>query len=281
MLLENKNIIITGAGRGIGREIAKKLASQGANLALIARTESELKETFDIIQSYGKNYFYLTLDISDEEKVMRVFSEIIQKMDGVYCLINNAGTQSPIGPFHKISLMEWKKNIECNLFGTVNCTYAVIKQMMKKKKGKIINMSGGGATSSRPNFSAYGISKTAIVRFTETLAYEVKDYNIDVNAIAPGTINTRMLDEILEAGESTGKEFAEAIKRKEKGGDSPILVADLISFLASDLSNGITGKLISAQWDNWNEIEFQKLLRDDKDFATLRRIDNKTFYKKL
>lgn len=279
--MKNKNVVLTGGGRGIGREIAKKLSSYGANLALLARTESELRETYDIINEVNSRTFYRTLDISDAVTVRSVFNDILDRMGRIDCLINNAGIQSPIGEFSEVNSEEWQRNFNVNLFGTTNCTFAVLKKMILQKKGKIINMSGGGSTSPRTNFSAYAVSKTAVVRFTETLAEEVRKYNIDVNTIAPGAINTRMLDEVISAGESAGKEFGGALKRKEEGGDSFSRVADLVSFLVSDLSDGITGKLISAKWDDWESKEFQTLARNEKDFATLRRIDNKTFFKKI
>jgi 3-oxoacyl-[acyl-carrier protein] reductase len=222
----------------------------------------------------------MSLDISREDQVMQSFNEIIHRMNGVDCLINNAGVQPPIGQFHNTVLKDWKKNFDINLFGTVNCTFAVINKMIMQKKGKIINMSGGGSTSSRPNFSAYAAAKTAVVRFTETIAEELREYNIDVNAVSPGAINTNMLDEVIAADINAGNELFEAINRKENGGNDPGLAADLICFLCSDLSGGITGKLISAPWDKWNEKEFQELLRTNKDLAVLRRIDNKTFFKK-
>jgi NAD(P)-dependent dehydrogenase (short-subunit alcohol dehydrogenase family) len=280
MLLKNKNIILTGAGRGIGREIAKKLSSEGANLVLIARTESELIETLEILNSKNNSTFYIPLDISNEEKVIKSFGEILKRVKTVDCLINNAGVQPPIGPFNKINLSEWKQNININLFGTVNCTYAVMNKMIEGKKGKIINMAGGGSTSPRPNFSAYSVSKTAIVRFTETIARELKEFNIDVNAVSPGAINTGMNEEVIKANENAGDEYYEALNRKQEGGNNPAHAAELIYYLCSDLSDGITGKLISAQWDPWNDKCFRELLRTDKDIATLRRIDNKTYFNK-
>lgn len=279
-MLKDKNIILTGAGRGIGRGLALRLASEGANLVLVARTESELRGTYEILTNINENAFFLCIDISDEEEVLKGFAEIINRMVRIDCLINNAGIQPPIGQFHKTKLFEWKRNCFVNLFGTVNCTYAVINQMISQKKGKIINFSGGGSTSARPNFSAYGVSKTAILRFTETIAEELKEYKIDVNAVAPGAINTKMLDEVIAAEESAGNEYFDALKRKSDGGNSQEFVNDLVCFLASEKSDGITGKLISAPWDPWQNEEFQNLLRIDKDFATLRRIDNKTFFKK-
>lgn len=139
--------------------------------------------------------------------------------------------------------------------------------------GKIINFSGGGATSSRPNFSAYAVSKTAVVRLTEILAEELSEYNIDVNAVAPGVINTGMLDEIVEAGAKAGEEYKRALERSEEGGDSVEKIVDLCRFLISSESDGISGKLISAIWDDYRNPTFSERLRTDSDFCTLRRID--------
>ncbi len=279
MKLKNKNIIVTGAGRGIGREIAITASEQGANIALIARTQSELEETFNLLSKTGKNHFY-SLDISNISETQIIFKKIFNEYHKIDGLVNNAGIQKPIGPFHEVSLQEWIYNMEVNLFGTLSCTKEALKYMMSVSKGKIVNLSGGGSTSPRINFSAYGVSKTAVVRFTETLAVELKQYGIDVNAIAPGAVNTKMLDEILENKSAAGLEYTEAVNRKEHGGNNPRVAADLVCYLLSSDSDGITGKLISAPWDPWQTQEFQNLLRQDKDIATLRRIDNKTFYKK-
>ncbi|MBP7462558.1 MAG: SDR family oxidoreductase, partial [Candidatus Delongbacteria bacterium] len=190
---------------------------------------------------------------------------------------NNAGIQPPIGLLSDVSLEEWKRNIEINLFGTVHCCRAILPMMMEANYGKIINLSGGGSTSPRPNFSAYGVAKTAVVRFSETLAEEVRDYHIDVNAISPGAINTGMLNEVLQAGEMAGKEWDEARRRETAGGDDPNLAAQLCVFLLGHQSDGITGKLISARWDRWQEVDFRNQLRHDRHLATLRRIDQRNF----
>ena len=280
MKLENKNIVITGAGRGIGREIAVRCAKEGGNIAAIARTETELKETIEIIKPHNSNSFYLTADISNKDSVTKTFSEISKSFARIDCLINNAGIQSPIGPFAQIDIEKWNYNIEVNLMGTVYCTMEAVKRMIVNRSGKIINFSGGGSTGIRQNFSAYAVAKTAIVKFTETIAAELIDHNIFVNAVAPGAVNTKMLDEVIESKELSGKEYHDALKRKEQGGTNPEIVADLICFLLSDDSDGITGKLISAPWDPWQQNEFRELLKSDKDVSTLRRIDNKYFYKK-
>ena len=280
MILKNKKVILTGAGGGIGSVIADKLAEEGAAIVLIDLVQLALEETLKKIKVKSSSSFYIVTDISSERHVKTACEEIENKIGDVDVLVNSAGIQAPIGNFYLNDLEKWKKNIEVNLLGTVNFTYHVLTSMMKKKKGKIINFSGGGSTSPRPALSAYAVAKTAVVRFTETIAEELKDYNIDINAVAPGAINTKMLDEVLQAGESSGKEYFDALKRKDEGGNSPELVADLICFLASEKSDGITGKLISAPWDPWINKDFQELLRTDKDFGTLRRIDNKTFFKK-
>lgn len=280
MTLKGKRVLVTGAGRGIGRVIALKFASEGAEILLLARSESELMETSSQISSMGGKSHLFVCDIASEESVKSAVSSAHKTCGPVEILVNNAGVQPPIGPFAGIDVKEWKENVEVNLFGSVHVTLSVLPDMIAAKKGKIISLSGGGATSPRPNFSAYAVSKTAIVRFSETLAVELKEYNIDVNAVSPGAVNTKMLDEVLFAGTLAGKEARDAEKRKGSGGDDPRLAAELVCFLASDESDGITGKLISARWDPWKEESFLVKLKADKDFATLRRIDDKYFEKR-
>jgi NAD(P)-dependent dehydrogenase (short-subunit alcohol dehydrogenase family) len=280
MILINKNIILTGAGRGIGRIIAQHCAEEGASLALMARTKQELQETLTLIRDTPGKHFIVCTDLSISDDIIKGYKIILKHFKTIDVLVNNAGIQHPIGPFYLNNIEDWKNNIGINLFGTIELTHHVIQNMISRRKGKILNISGGGSTSARPNFSAYAVSKTAIVRFTETLAEELKEFSIYVNSLAPGAINTRMLDEVLESGTLAGQELVDAVKRQKTGGTDPTLVARLIVFLASDQSDGITGKLISAPWDPWCDTNFQNLLKTDLDIATLRRIDNKSYIKK-
>ena len=281
MKLKDRNIILTGAIGGIGKQIAQKCDSEGANLFLIDLSKDQLVVLLQSLKNENKKSACFDLDISNEQGVITTISKIESICDGrIHVLINNAGVQSPIGEFETNSLNDWKENIKINLFGAVNLTHAVLSSMTNNKSGRIINLAGGGSTSPRVNFSAYGIAKTAIVRFTETIAKELEKHDVFVNAVSPGAINTRMLDEVLASGENAGNELSNAIERKGKGGDDPKHIAELIAFLASDNSFGITGKLISAIWDPWRSVEFQELLRKDPDIASLRRIDNKYFIKK-
>ncbi len=279
VILKDKIVMITGAGRGIGRVIALKCASEGARLILLARTKSELEETSSSVSRIGGEAHSFVCDISSGDSVLATLASAEKSCGQVEVLVNNAGVQPPIGPFSDTNLDEWKRNFGVNLFGTVHVTAGVLPGMIERKKGKIINLSGGGSTSPRPNFSAYAVSKTAIVRFTETLAEELRGSHIDVNAVSPGAINTNMLEEVIRVGSLAGKEADEAEKRKETGGDDPGPAAELICFLASDASDGITGKLISALWDPWREESFRAKLRSDKDLATLRRIDERIYEK--
>jgi NAD(P)-dependent dehydrogenase (short-subunit alcohol dehydrogenase family) len=146
--------------------------------------------------------------------------------------------------------------------------------MKQKGRGKIINLSGGGATNPLPRLSAYAAGKAAVVRLTETLAEELRDFSIAVNAIAPGALNTRLLDEVLQAGpELVGGEFYErALKQRETGGAPLEKGVALCVYLASSDSDGITGKLISALWDPWEKLGHFRSELADSDIYTLRRI---------
>lgn len=281
MLLENKVAIITGGSRGIGKAIAVSFVKEGAKVVIASRTLREILATCGELQNMGGDIRGFVTDISIGGEVDRLVQEAIVSFGTVDILVNCAGIQSPIGSFLDTNKDEWLQNILINLVGTTMCCRSVLPGMIKNKKGKIINLSGGGATSPRSNFSAYACSKSAIVRFTETLAMEVKDYGIDVNAIAPGIVNTRMMEEIINAGDSAGQEeVAIAVKVRREGGSPPELAAELAVFLASINSDGLSGKLISAVWDKWKE--FNKNIDEINASAiyTIRRVDGRNFIEK-
>jgi len=275
--LSGQIALVTGAGRGIGRAIAVALARGGADLILLARSASELDETAAQVRDSGREAFSLVADVSRRADVQRAVAAGLARFDHVDILVNNAGTQPPIGPLVENDPAEWTHTVAVNLFGPFHCIQAVLPGMVARRRGKIINLSGGGATGPRPNFSAYAASKAAIVRLTETLAEEVRPYNIQVNAIAPGAVNTRMLDEVLMAGEAAGDELAAAQSRQVQGGTPPELAAALVVFLASDASDGLTGKLISAPHDDWCTWDAQRISEvSNSPWYTLRRMDPHT-----
>ncbi|MCL5292432.1 MAG: SDR family oxidoreductase [Actinobacteria bacterium] len=269
MKLEGKVAVITGASRGIGEAIAKKFAMEGALLAIASRS----KAIFKTAEGLRAPVLALQGDVSDPAFVERFFSETVDRYGGLDILINNAAVQGPIGPLAENDPGEWFKTIEINLFGAFLCCRAAIPLMSRQGGGKIVNFSGGGATSCRPYFSAYGASKTALVRMTETLAEEVRPLNIQVNAISPGAINTRMLEEVLEAGEKAGNSESKAARERIVAGGDPISKpVDLVLFLASNESVGLSGKLISAIWDDREEILRKASTLNGSDVYTLRRI---------
>ena len=273
MKLKDKIAIVTGGGRGIGRAITLALAGNGADVAVVARTSPEIDNVAAEIKVLGRRSMALKADVADPKAVESMVNSVIEEWGRLDILVNNAGVQGPIGTIVENNTDEWIKTVHVNLFGTFLCTRAVLPGMIKQRKGKIINLSGGGATSARPNFTAYAVSKTGVVRFTETVAEELKQFNIQVNAIAPGAVITNMTEEVLHAGKAAGeKAINETRKQLETGGTPPEKAADLAIFLASDESDGLSGKLISAVWDEWQSFPEQMDEIMTSELYTLRRI---------
>lgn len=269
--------IISGSSQGLGFEVAKQFVAEGANVMLCARHADTLYKAQNELASFatgGATILAQPTDVSninDVEKLVKTTLLMFGKLD---VLVANAGIYGTKGPLDEIDWQEWCQAIDINLKGTVLQCRSVLPHFKKMRAGKIIILSGGGATKPMPFLSAYATSKAAIVRFAETLAEEVKAFAIDVNAIAPGALNTRLLDEIIESGpDKVGKLFYEqALQQKAEGGTPLAVGASLCTFLASAQSNGMTGKLISAVWDPWIKLpEYLKKL-GQTDIYTLRRI---------
>lgn len=275
MKLKGKVAIITGASKGIGRSIAETFAKEGCNLAIVSRNLDEISGVAAELKKYGVDVLPMKCDVSNPKEVEETVKRIIGRFKKIDILVNNAGIYGPLGALVDNDIEMWKKTIDINLMGTVLCTKFVLPHMIRAKRGKIINLSGGGSGGPpTPTISAYVTSKVAVVRFTEVIAEEVKDYNIQVNSIAPGAVNTRLLDQVLAAADTVDRKFLErSMKQLETGGTPPEKAAQLALFLASEESNGITGKLISVVWDDYQN--FANRLGEIKwtDIYTLRRID--------
>jgi 3-oxoacyl-[acyl-carrier protein] reductase len=213
-------------------------------------------------------------DVSDPDAVGRLVDYALKRFSRIDVLVNNAGINGPIGSTDEVDWDEWEQTVRVNLFGSVLCCRAVLPHFRANGYGKIIQLSGGGATSPRPRLSAYAASKAAVVRFAETLAEELRGTGIDVNAVAPGALNTRLLAEVLEAGPArVGAAFYErALEQRSDGGTPLDLPSRLAVFLASGASDGITGKLISAPWDPWEDFPSRVDDLRGTDVYTLRRI---------
>ncbi|HEV3383350.1 MAG TPA: SDR family oxidoreductase, partial [Gemmata sp.] len=222
----------------------------------------------------GQQVLYQVADVSKPEDCRASVSRAIADLKNPCILVNNAGIYGPFGLIEENDWSEWVKAIEINLFGTVLMCREALSQMRASGYGKIINLSGGGATAPLPRISAYAASKAAVVRFTETLAEECRSTGVDVNAIAPGALNTRLMDELLAAGpEKVGTEFHDRMTKQQKQGGTPLAKgAELAVFLASAASDGITGRLLSAVWDDWANLPSHRTELESSDIYTLRRI---------
>lgn len=276
-ILSGRIALVTGANQGFGLEVARSYLSAGADLMLCARNRELLENArAGLASSAGTGQRILTMaaDVSNEQQVRSLVDTTIAELGGLHILVNNAGVYGPKGQIEDVDWNAWKQAIEINVYGSVLMCKTVLPHFKAQSYGKIIQLSGGGATSPMPRISAYAVSKAAIVRFAETLAEEVRGTGIDVNSIAPGALNTRMLDEVLEAGPAkVGRDFYErAVKQKETGGVPLRRGAELAVFLASSASDGITGKLVSAVWDDWEHWPEHLEKLSSSDVYTLRRI---------
>jgi NAD(P)-dependent dehydrogenase (short-subunit alcohol dehydrogenase family) len=277
MKLKGRVAIITGANQGLGEAIAMEFVRQGAGVFICARDKGKLlavKEKLEKISAEDQKVYAMVTDVSNESEVEKLINTSIVEFNHVDILVNNAGVYGPKGPIEKVDSDDWVKAIEINLCGVFYCCKHIITHMKKNNYGKIINLSGGGATSPLPFISAYAASKAGVVRFTETLAGECNSFKIDVNAIAPGALNTRLLDEVLSAGPYiVGKDFYEKALKQKKDGGVPLEVGvELCVFLASSQSDGITGRIISAKWDPWKSLSNRRKELMASDIYTLRRI---------
>ena len=273
--LDNRVALITGAGRGIGRAIALAYAKAGANLSLSARTRRELEHTAQEAEALGARTFISTTDVADPAQVDKMMQQTLEQFSTIDILVNNAGVAGPIGPLHENDVSAWIQAIQINLIGTYLCCRAVLPMMLKQNRGKIINLSGAGATEAWRDLSAYGASKVAVVRLTETLALELAGTNVQINAMGPGSVHTQMWDELRDKAKEAGAEFIYALGQKvtSGGGASVDRATDLAVFLASDDSGLLSGRLISATADDFDNMPAQTAAIMASDALTLRRVN--------
>lgn len=276
MKLSGRKAIITGASQGLGKAIAAHFLREGADTVLCARSERDLGTTRDELakQFPARRIITKACDVSNEAQVNDLIAFAQRELGTIDALVLNAGVYGPMGPTESVDLAEWRQAMDINLFGVLLPSRAVIPHFKKSGRGKIVILSGGGATNPLPNISAYAASKAAAVRLMETLAEELKPYHVDVNAVAPGALKTRLVEQVLAAGpEKVGSAFFAKNKKWSEEGATPLeLGADLCVFLASGESDGITGKLISAQWDPWRDLQKHREELGSSDIYCLRRI---------
>ena len=275
--LAGRNAIITGASQGLGRAIAEAYIDAGANVCLCARDRQLIEAVRTELLTHaaaGQRVVAVQADVSKADDVQRVVETALREFSQVHVLVNNAGVYGPMGPIEEIDWLEWVRAIEINLLGSVLCCRAILPHFKQHRYGKIVQLSGGGATQPLPNISAYAASKAAIVRFAESVALETAAFGIDVNAIAPGALKTRLLDQLLANDPAqVGQAFYDRMAKLKDAGSTPLEVgANLAVFLGAGDSDGITGKLLSAQWDPWESLPSHAEDLRRSDVYTLRRI---------
>lgn len=276
MNVTDQVVLISGANQGFGLAVAEHFLKAGAKVSLCARDLKKFEEAKPHLLKSAKLDAFLisSVDIAKEEDVKQWVAETVRHFGKIDVLVANAGVYGPKGPIEHIDYQAWSEAIDINLKGVFLQVQAVVPLFKKQKQGSIIVLSGGGATKPMPLITAYAASKAGVVRFAESMAEELRPFNIRVNSIAPGALNTRLLGEILEAGpEKVGAQFYEqALKQQETGGAPLESGAKLCLYLASSESTHVTGKLISAVWDPWAEFSAHETELRSTDIYTLRRI---------
>lgn len=262
---------------GIGKAVAEACVAAGADVVLCARSADALQSAKSEIEagaSGGQRVSAVAADVSNPRAVDEVVSRAVADLPNFAGLVNGAGILGPKGALDEADVDEWIATIHVNLIGTMLMCRAVLPAFRARGYGKMVNFSGGGATSPRPWFSAYAASKAGVVRFTENLAEELTGTGITVNAVSPGAVNTRMLDEMLQAGPGKVGEVAyrKALSEKASGGTPVERAASLCVMLLGNESDNVTGRLISAVWDPWESLPARKNELAKTDIYTLRRI---------
>lgn len=264
------NIVVTGSSTGIGRALVQRLIVENHSVWGLARSEQS-----DFVAVSNGAFSASKCDVANWQEVDDAFRQIGGKWDHVDGLVCCAGSHGEVGPAVRADPARWSATVRANLDGTFNTIRAAHRLLVRaRRRAKIVCFAGGGATKARANFSGYGIAKTGVVRLVETIAEEEVNAPLDINAVAPGAIATRLTDEIIALGpDIAGQgEFDSALKQKAGGGASLEHALDLVEWLLSEKSDGISGKLLSAPWDPWNRLSEHAKSLAKSDVYTLRRI---------
>ena len=220
MSVRGKVALIVGASGAIGSAIAEEFAREGAAVVLGARS-GKLSGLIAKIEALGARYTNAEIDVTDALQVHKIINTLDSEFGPITILVNAAGMYGPIGPVEGNDPAAWMHAAETNIVGAFNLVHAVVPLMLKNGRGRIIHFSGGGGAYGRPFFSSYSACKAAIVRFTESIALELKNRNIYVNAIAPGPVKSALWEELRAAGESAGVDAGNELHEMDSTGGIP------------------------------------------------------------
>jgi NAD(P)-dependent dehydrogenase (short-subunit alcohol dehydrogenase family) len=260
--------VVTGAARGLGRAFALGLAQAGMAIAITDRREDELKETLHLLQSSGAKSVALGADVADPAQVAGLIKSVEEKLGPIDLLVNNAALAGPAGPTWESDVQAWWQCQEVNLRGPFLCCHAVLPGMIARKKGRIINVASAAGTVSVPYLSAYVTSKAALIRFTETLAFEVRPHGVSVFAMHPGAVQSPMTEELLA---SAGKQWLPWLEYIFQQGQDQTTEpgTSLVLFLASGKADTLSGKFFMVPEDPEELVGRADEIRQ-KDLYTLR-----------
>ena len=245
--LDGKVAFITGSGAGIGEATAKLFAQQGASIVVFDRDPSGAEAVAQAIRSEGGRAFAVAGDVRDGKCISAIVQRAATEFGGIHILVNNAGIY-PRASVVEMSDEQWDEVLDINLKGTFICTRAVVPQMMQRRAGKIINISSVNIHVGAPNFSHYIASKGGVIGITRALASELGDYNIHVNAVTPGAVQTEAEKRLVAQQGNAGEEAVANLVARQcmKRRILPPEIASVCLFLASDLSGAMTGQTLNA-----------------------------------
>lgn len=259
--------LVTGGGRGLGRAYAQALAAAGAAVAVVARSADQLADTVAHITQAGGRAMAMPADVTNPPAVARIAAMVEQQLGPVDLLINNAAIVTPVGPVWEVKPEAWWQCMEINVRGPFLCSRAVLPRMVTRRRGRIINVISG--LRPIPYGSAYGVSKAALMRFTETLAVEIKSYGLSVFAMHPGLVRTAMTEYMAESPE--GQQWMPYIHAGFAKGQNipPTAAVDLVLFLASGRGDSLTGRILNVA-DDVAQLVQRHAEIEQEDLYTLR-----------
>ena len=271
--LAGRNVLVTGGSRGIGYAIAGACLRAGAQVTLASRTETTLWAAVDRLREQAPGVEGVCCDVSEPAGIDAAVAHAEAAFGRIHGLVHAAGILGPIGPVVDTDPQEWLDALKVNLFGTFLAVRGVGRHMAHLGGGRIVCLSGGGASGPFPNYTAYASAKVGVVRFCETVAVELAPAGVEVNALAPGFVVTDIHRQTLLAGDRAGEEYLASTKAQlASGGVPPEVAAGAATFLLSDAAAGITGRFVAAPYDGFVDWPDRRSELDGSDLFTLRRI---------
>ena len=270
--LQGQVAIVTGGGRGIGREICAAFAAEGAQVAAVARTEEQILETARQIVGDGGKAIGVTADVTDLVAVESMVERVESELGPIDILVNNAGSNSVLGPMTEADPVAWWRDVTINLLGPFHTCRTVVRGMLPRGRGRVVNVIGAGTKTPFAYMSGYGSSKAALMRLTETLDLEVRGSGVKVFAMSPGVVRTEMNEAIIRSG-AMKRWFPKYLDMFEEGESvPPTMAAALAVEIASGRLDELNGRAFGVR-ENLDEILAQKDRILAEDLKTLRMRD--------